>query len=201
MTQQSYSPIRTLSINDALATTSGIGLGKEFTVLDDITLNDLVDAPAQVGFLLIALCTEGQVDFTMNGRQCHMEPGDLLISFGEQIFRDGSSDGNFHAKAVLMSRTFAQNCLVGMDKMWPYLLFLMEHPVLTMTESEQLWLLECYQLIRKRLNRPHQDATCAKPPCRWCVPFTLKYAICSMCVCRSQTPKRRAAPTPYSTSL
>lgn len=154
MTQQSYSPIRTLSINDALATTSGIGLGKEFTVLDDITLDDLVDAPAQVGFLLIALCTEGQVDFTMNGRQCHMKPGDLLISFGEQIFRDGSSDGNFHAKAVLMSRTFAQNCLVGMDKMWPYLLFLMEHPVLTMTESEQLWLLECYQLIRKRLNRP-----------------------------------------------
>ena len=141
MTQQSYSPIRTLSINDALATTSGIGLGKEFTVLDDIPLDDLVEAPAQVGFLLVALCIAGQVDFTMNGRQCHMEPGDLLISFGEQIFRDGSSDGNFHAKAVLMSRTFAQNCLVGMDKMWPYLLFLMEHPVLTMTESEQLWLL------------------------------------------------------------
>lgn len=155
MTQpQNKISIRTLNIDDAIATTSGSRLGNEFTVLDDVTINDLVDAPAQIGFLLIALCTEGEVDFTMNGRQCHMGPGDLLISFGEQIFQSDRPDTNFHAKAVLMSRTFAQNCLVGMDKMWPYLLFLMEHPVLKMTENEQVWLLECYHLIRKRLSRP-----------------------------------------------
>ncbi len=126
-------------------------LGHEVTVFDDITWKDLVGTPTQIGFLLIAFCTEGEARFTMNEKSQRMEAGDLLISFGEQIFKEEYVSEHFHAKAVLMSRPFAQNCIVGMNHMWPFLLYLIEHPVLKMTEEEQEWLLECHRLIRRHL--------------------------------------------------
>ena len=52
-----------------------------------------------------------------------------------------------------MSRTFAQNCIVGLNKMWPYLIYLMEHPVLELSAEEQSWIIDCYHLINRRLNK------------------------------------------------
>ena len=144
--------IRTVDIGTVLNEVGETNhLGNEVTVFDDITWKDLVDTPTQIGFLLIAFCTEGEVNFTMNEKSQCMRAGDLLISFGEQIFKDEHVSENFHAKAVLMSRPFAQNCIVGMNHMWPFLLYLIEHPVMTMTAEEQEWLLECHRLIRRHL--------------------------------------------------
>ena len=128
-------------------------LGNEITLLDDISWKNLVEAPMQIGFLLIVLCTEGEVTFTLGGREQHMEAGDLFISFGEQIIQEEHADRNFHAKAFLMTRQFAQNCIVGLNMMWPYLLYLMKNPVLKMDSEEREWLENCYHLIRRRLSQ------------------------------------------------
>lgn len=154
MEQNYTSDIRTLKMDDALGLPGSMSsLGNEFTLLDDISWKDLVEAPIQIGFLLIVLCTEGEATFTLGGRKQHMEKGDLLISFGEQIFQEEHADQNFHAKAVLMSRQFAQNCIVGLNMMWPYLLYLMKNPVLKMDGEEREWLENCYHLIRRRLTK------------------------------------------------
>ena len=121
--------------------------------MDDISWNELVQTPTQIGFLFIALCTEGEASFSVNGNVQYMKKGDLLISFGNQVFDEQHVDENFHGKAVLMSRTFAQNCIVGLNKMWPYLIYLMEHPVLELSAEEQSWIIDCYHLINRRLNK------------------------------------------------
>lgn len=152
--EQTNTNIRTLQIDEARQVKgSSLHLGNDLVVLDDITWDDLIDTPTQVGFLLIALCTDGEVDFALGGNKHHMERGSLLISFGEQIFHEESAAHDFHAKAVLMSRSFAQNCIVGLNQMWPYLLYLMSNPVLQMNEEEQEWLLSCYHLVSRRLAK------------------------------------------------
>lgn len=152
MAQSKSTFIRTISMDDA-STMSSERLGNDLTVFDDIDWNDIIETPAQIGFLFIALCTDGEVDFTIGEHKQHMQKGDLLISFGEQIFREESIDSNFRAKAVLMSRPFAQNCIVGLNRMWPYLLFLMEHPVVKLSQEEEGWIEDCYALIRRHLAR------------------------------------------------
>lgn len=155
MEQNHTSDIRTLHMGDTLISLSGSMscLGNEITLLDDISWKNLVEAPMQIGFLLIVLCTEGEVTFTLGGREQHMEAGDLFISFGEQIIQEEHADRNFHAKAFLMTRQFAQNCIVGLNMMWPYLLYLMKNPVLKMDSEEREWLENCYHLIRRRLSQ------------------------------------------------
>ena len=164
MEQNHTSDIRTLHMGDTLSLSGSMScLGNEITLLDDISWKNLVEAPMQIGFLLIVLCTEGEVTFTLGGREQHMEAGDLFISFGEQIIQEEHADRNFHAKAFLMTRQFAQNCIVGLNMMWPYLLYLMKNPVLKMDSEEREWLENCYHLIRRRLSqmsgRYTRDAT------------------------------------------
>lgn len=154
MEQNHTSDIRTLHMGDTLSLSGSMScLGNEITLLDDISWKNLVEAPMQIGFLLIVLCTEGEVTFTLGGREQHMEAGDLFISFGEQIIQEEHADRNFHAKAFLMTRQFAQNCIVGLNMMWPYLLYLMKNPVLKMDSEEREWLENCYHLIRRRLSQ------------------------------------------------
>lgn len=154
MEQNHTSDIRTLHMGDTLSLSGSMScLGNEITLLDDISWKNLVEAPMQIGFLLIVLCTEGEVTFTLGGREQHMEAGDLFISFGEQIIQEEHADHNFHAKAFLMTRQFAQNCIVGLNMMWPYLLYLMKNPVLKMDSEEREWLENCYHLIRRRLSQ------------------------------------------------
>lgn len=154
MEQNHTSDIRTLHMGDTLSLSGSMScLGNEITLLDDISWKNLVEAPMQIGFLLIVLCTEGEVTFTLGGREQHMESGDLFISFGEQIIQEEHADRNFHAKAFLMTRQFAQNCIVGLNMMWPYLLYLMKNPVLKMDSEEREWLENCYHLIRRRLSQ------------------------------------------------
>ena len=154
MEQNHTSDIRMLHMGDTLSLSGSMScLGNEITLLDDISWKNLVEAPMQIGFLLIVLCTEGEVTFTLGGREQHMEAGDLFISFGEQIIQEEHADRNFHAKAFLMTRQFAQNCIVGLNMMWPYLLYLMKNPVLKMDSEEREWLENCYHLIRRRLSQ------------------------------------------------
>lgn len=154
MEQNHTSDIRTLHMGDTLSLSGSMScLGNEITLLDDISWKNLVEAPMQIGFLLIVLCTEGEVTFTLGGREQHMEAGDLFISFGEHIIQEEHADRNFHAKAFLMTRQFAQNCIVGLNMMWPYLLYLMKNPVLKMDSEEREWLENCYHLIRRRLSQ------------------------------------------------
>lgn len=161
------SDIRSLRLYNTIGknTIKHQSLGNELLVFDDIDWNELIATPMQIGFLLFALCTEGEVTFTLNCQKREMKKGDMLILFGNQVLEEQSVATDFHAKVVLMSRSFAQNCMAGLNKMWPYLLYLTEHPIINASQEEEEWLMDCYALICRRLRRhtgPYtQEATIA----------------------------------------
>lgn len=131
-----------------------LSLGNDLVILEDFTWNDLYSMPLQLGFLMICLCTEGEAKFMLGEKEQELKKGELFISFGQQIFSKGSVSDDFQAKAVLMSRSYAQDCIVGLNYMWPYLLYLMKDPVVKLSLEEQLWIIDCYELIRNRLSKP-----------------------------------------------
>lgn len=142
-------------MEDALMLSSegSFAMGKDLLVLDDVTTEDLNTMPMQLGFFLICLCNSGEATFKLSGRKQHMKKGDLLISLGEQIFRDSTMSDDFHATAVLMSRSYAEDCIVGLNYMWPYLLYIMENPVIPLQEDEQTWIMDCYNILCARLHK------------------------------------------------
>lgn len=126
--------------------------GKNLIIINNVTINELQAAPMQIGFFVICLCTSGTATFTLGGEERHMQKDDLLLLLGEQTFQNVSYTDDFHAMAVLMSRTYAQDCIVGLNYLWPYLIYVMSHPVIHLTPEEHEWIIGCHSLLLHRLR-------------------------------------------------
>lgn len=155
MNEHHEKAVKTLQIEGALLKWTGrdFSMGNDLLIVDDLTWDDLYAKPLQLGFLMIAVCTNGEASFKQGEKQREIRRGDIFISLGEQVISDGYMSPEFHGKAVLMSRSYVQDCIVGLNYMWPYLLYLMKNPVIHLTEEENDWIMNCYSLLRGRLYK------------------------------------------------
>lgn len=128
-------------------------IGSDLIMVDDLAGHELGHSPIQMGFMIIGLCRGGEAVVRISGREHTFHKGDLMISLGDQVFEEMSASDDFHVTFVLMSRRFAQDCVVGLNYMWPYLLYVMKTPVLPMNEEEQTWVWNCYSLLRERVHK------------------------------------------------
>lgn len=129
-----------------------VAFGNELIVINHVTINQLQEAPMQIGFFVMCLCTKGEGHFTLGGEDRTMRADDLLVFFGEQTFQNISCSDDFEAKVVLMSRSFAQDCIIGLDYLWPYLIYVMANPIIHLGHDEQRWMIECRNLLVRRLH-------------------------------------------------
>lgn len=125
---------------------------KNLIIINNLTIKELQSAPMQTGFFVIFLCTSGEARFNLGGKDRVMRKDDLLLLLGEQAFQDVSYTNDFKAMAVLMSRTYTQDCIVGLNYLWPYLIYLMSNPVIRLSEHERRWILSCHHLLLNRLR-------------------------------------------------
>ena len=125
---------------------------KNLIIINNLTIKELQSAPMQTGFFVIFLCTSGEARFNLGGKGRVMRKDDLLLLLGEQAFQDVSYTDDFKAMAVLMSRTYTQDCIVGLNYLWPYLIYLMSNPVIRLSEHERRWILSCHHLLLNRLR-------------------------------------------------
>ena len=131
-------------------------LGTE--LLDDelLIVENLAQLPAdsqavQTSFFTVGYCTAGTADFVLNDRAFHVEPGDLFLSFGQQTFSEIHFSADFAAQAIFQSLSFVQETLMSMTQLWPYLLSLMEQPVLSLDHEERQLVLSDYRALHARL--------------------------------------------------
>lgn len=142
-------------IEDALAylTNRSFSLGNDLIVLDNIMPGVLARDAIQLNFLVFCYCEEGWSEFCLSGQPCTLKSGNLLISTGNQVLTTAKSSSDFKAKAVLMSRAYAQDSIVGLNYLWPNLLYVLQNPVLMLNKEEEQWVTDCYKLLCKRLAR------------------------------------------------
>ncbi len=155
MPKNGMGEVKTVTFDDAglYALPGALAMGQDLLLMDDIHLNAGVGKPMQLGFLFVALCTSGEADFTLGSRKWKLREGELLISLGRQVWVEGEASPDFHGKALLLSSSYAQDCVTGLNHLWPYLLYVVEHPVVKLTEKEQQWVADCYKLLRGRLEK------------------------------------------------
>lgn len=128
-------------------------MGNDLFIADSVDAKELSEAPVQLGFLLLSLCTSGEIDLNLGESRHHIRQGDLFIALGGQVVSDFDATPDFRATVVIMSLPYAQDCIVGLSYLWPYLLYIMKQPVVALSDEEQVWITDCYQLLRRRLHR------------------------------------------------
>ncbi len=132
---------------------STVAFGQDLIILNDVSPLRTQRHSFQVGFLVLSICTSGEAHFTLMGQECVMHKNDLVILLGDQMFKNLSVSDDFHAPTVLMSRTYAQDCIVGLNYLWPYLIYVMANPVVHLTDKESEWVMNCLRLLEARVGQ------------------------------------------------
>lgn len=129
---------------------------KDFLVIDNLKASDIENRALHTSFFTIAYCTRGYAHFYQNGQEVEMRPGDLFVAFGFQTIDRLTAHDDFRLIALVQSRQFVQDTLMSMLHLWPYLLYLIENPVVSLDIRERRWIrlnyLEFLQRMREAQN-------------------------------------------------
>lgn len=125
---------------------------RDLFFIENLEHLDFTQRVIQPSFFTIAACTEGEARFLLNGEECHIQRGDLFIAFGRQIIDHFHRSSDFRAIALVQSERFVQESLLSLRYLWPYLIYLIHHPVIALTEDERTVVWHDYQLLKHRLN-------------------------------------------------
>lgn len=125
---------------------------EDMLILDSYDRIVFSDKAIQLGFMLCVFCTKGTASFRINSKMYTMLPGDFLINVGEQIFEERKISKDFEGKTIIVSHRFMQDSLLGLHHLWPYLLYVLENPLLHLNRREQEWVIDSYAQIAKRMR-------------------------------------------------
>lgn len=182
-----------LGIKDATTYAKAYRIDKDcndMLIIDELERLDLAGKTFSSGFVMVCLCRSGYVDFVMNGLQHRLPKDGLLVSFGVARLADVKMSPDFKGIALVESHEFMQETLMTMMHLWPYLLYIMDNPVIELGEAELRRITTNYQMIIDRLqNNDHhfrREATIAN------------LQACYLDVCdllQRRAPKQSEAPT------
>lgn len=155
------SEIRNVTFNDAQQTLSpasdlnedGIVL---FTCLENVDHPEMV---RRVDFMSFFLCEKGQAEVFLGDETVHLRSGNLWVSIGPQIIAGRHVSQDFSGKGMILSNRYAQNEMLGLQRLWPYLFHLLRNPIIPLDAGRLAWYLDFYERISRRLSdRAHLSA-------------------------------------------
>lgn len=106
-----------------------------------------------LGVVIFSVCWSGEMSLVMNGRRICLSQGCLLVNFGDSVVSEVEMSADFSATAIVISQDFLHESMMSLMNLWPYLLFLMEHPVIGLGEAELKRLVMNYEQIVDRLSQ------------------------------------------------
>ena len=127
--------------------------GDDLLIVERLGDVDLSQVAIRTSFFTIAVCTKGFAHFVLNGKECHVKEGDLFITFGRQTIDHFVRSEDFQGSALFQSQEFVQESLMTMRYLWPYLVYLMRHPVMSLSPEERNIVRGDYQMLRVRLDQ------------------------------------------------
>lgn len=126
--------------------------GNYLLVIDEVEKMNLTGRTFSPTFVIIVLCVSGYVEFVRNGVKYRLEKNGLLVNFGASKYSDVVLSPDFKAKALVESHNFVQETLMTMMHMWPYLIYLIDQPVIQLGDTELKRIETNYRLIIDRLE-------------------------------------------------
>lgn len=117
----------------------------------EFTKKDFPANSFQFGFIAYFFCRKGTIRFQFNSHDMTMSEGDCFIGIGEQVFRLFSATDDFEGISVLASTQFTQDSIAGLHTLWPYLMRLLQNPIIKLEGYERDWVVRAYSIIKERI--------------------------------------------------
>ena len=113
---------------------------------------DFKEKTLQLGFMFFVYCKQGTVNLTINDTAYHVQPGDLIVGLNELTITETKPSEDFLGRIVVVSQNYCRESFVGIQNLWPNLLYLYNHPVIRLTPKEQSRVADILTLFLERMS-------------------------------------------------
>ena len=116
-----------------------------------IASKDMPQEPARLNFIIMALCLRGTAQYTLDTREQHIKPGDLLFISERHILNNYQASDDFECLCIMVSTQFYHGFVQNVKNVSSLLLFSMNNPVVALTSREAQIYSNYYRAIREKM--------------------------------------------------
>ena len=126
-------------------------------IADDIILSEKLTTlainaqPRRMTFILVALCTEGNAQFTIDTQRHDVKKNDIIVISDRHIIDDYTASDNTNGLAMMMSVNFFYEVINDVRDVALLFLFSRNHPVVSLNEDEVQTFKEYFFFLKKKV--------------------------------------------------
>lgn len=126
-------------------------------IADDIILSEKLTTlainaqPRRMTFILVALCTEGNAQFTIDTQRHDVKKNDIIVISDRHVIDDYTASDNANGLAMMMSVNFFYEVINDVRDVSLLFLFSRNHPVVSLNEDEVQTFKEYFFFLKKKV--------------------------------------------------
>lgn len=126
-------------------------------IADDIILSEKLTTlainaqPRRMTFILVALCTEGNAQFTIDTQRYDVKKNDIIVISDRHVIDDYTASDNTNGLAMMMSVNFFYEVINDVRDVSLLFLFSRNHPVVSLNEDEVQTFKEYFFFLKKKV--------------------------------------------------
>jgi AraC-like DNA-binding protein len=132
--------------------TNCLSLDDDLLMFDDLTNAPFPTDTRRLNFVLICLCTQGQVNFTLDTKELTLKANDLMVVSEKHILDHYQATPDFNGLCLMISIPFYSEIVKNVSDISALFLYAHYHPVFPCPEHNQLVFKEYFRVIQSRIK-------------------------------------------------
>ena len=132
-----------------------VSLDDDLLLSDQINLAPMPRDPRKMSFILIGLCTKGQIKYRMDTEEQTVEAGDLLVVSERHIIEEYKPSSDMEGLCIMMSVDFFHEIIKTVHDVSSLFVFARMRPILKLQPEEIETFKEYFQFIKQKLSDNH----------------------------------------------
>lgn len=144
--------IKETDLNKAKGWSGAVYLGNDLLLTEHINEVPMPTEPRYMNFILIGLCTKGEVMYQLDTIKQKINPGDILVVSDRHIVDSYQHSDDMEGLCMIMSVNFFREIIQNVRDISSLFLFSRLHPVMSLGQEEIQTFKEYFQVIKEKIG-------------------------------------------------
>lgn len=144
--------IKESDLNKAKSWSESVFLDDDLLLTERINEAPMPTEPRRMNFILIGLCTKGEVMYQLDTQKQVIKPGDILIVSDRHVVDSYQRSPDMEGLCMMMSVHFFSEIIQNVSDVSSLFLFSRQHPVMSLEQREIDTFKEYFQVIKQKIS-------------------------------------------------
>jgi len=143
--------IKESDLNKAKTWSESVFLDDDLLLTERINEAPMPTEPRRMNFILIGLCTKGEVMYQLDTQKQVIKPGDILIVSDRHVVDSYRHSNDMEGLCIMMSVHFFREIIQNVSDVSSLFLFSRQNPVMSLEQKEIETFKEYFQVIKQKI--------------------------------------------------